>query len=86
VEKVFPTMVIKSMDIHVLPKFANVTTILLHLIYGCLEELLTHLLWFSIISLKLGGLIHGWGSKKRKMDSRTFVKLFFANNTYLKQI
>ncbi len=32
------------------------------------------------------GLIHDWGSKKRKKDSRTFVGLLFANNIYMKQI
>lgn len=36
--------------------------------------------------LQLQGLIQGWGSKKRKKDSITFVSLFFANNMYLKQI
>jgi hypothetical protein len=31
------------------------------------------------------GLIHNWGSKKRKNDSRTFVG-YFLNNICLKQI
>jgi len=29
------------------------------------------------------GLIHSWGSKKRKKDYKTFVGLFFANLTFI---
>jgi hypothetical protein len=32
------------------------------------------------------GLIHGWGSKKRKKDYKTFMGLLFPNNIYLKKI
>jgi hypothetical protein len=31
-------------------------------------------------------LICGWGFKKRKKDTKTFVGLLFVNNIYLKQI
>jgi hypothetical protein len=34
----------------------------------------------------LEGPIQGWGPKKRKMDFKTFIRLLFANNIYLKQI
>jgi hypothetical protein len=39
-----------------------------------------------MLKTKENGLIHGWGSKKRKNDYMTFMGLFFANNIYLKQI
>jgi hypothetical protein len=39
-----------------------------------------------MLKTKENGLIHGWGSKKRKKDYRTFMGLLFANNIYLKQI
>jgi len=29
--------------------------------------------------------IDGWGTKKEKKDLRIFLKLFFANNIYMKQ-
>ncbi len=40
---------------------------------------------FMFHEMFICGLIHGWGSKKRKKDSRTFVGLLFANNIYLKK-
>jgi hypothetical protein len=38
-----------------------------------------------IVEVLPKGLIHSWGSKKRKKDSKTFVGLLFANNIYLKK-
>jgi hypothetical protein len=40
----------------------------------------------TMLKTKENGLIHGWGSEKRKKDYRTFMGLFVANNVYLKQI
>jgi hypothetical protein len=44
-----------------------------------------HFVFIAHIEHFVYKLIHNWGSKKRKKNSKTFVGLLFANNIYFKQ-
>ncbi len=40
----------------------------------------------ELTKLSVSELIHGWGSKKRKKDIKTFFTLKSPNNNYTRQI
>jgi hypothetical protein len=40
----------------------------------------------ELTNLNVSGLIHSWGSKKKKKDIKTFFTLESTNNNYIRQI